>query len=457
MYYSRYNILLPMPANAEFPYALMNPLAGAFDLVGPDDYLKISNLQPGSEVTDQDSVGQELVEYLTNRGYVYASQAAEEQRLQGRVPEFEQALHATAPQVLLVPTYACNLACPYCYQNGIKHKTELITKEVADAFFAHLARQFRGRKPFITLFGGEPLNRSPRQKEIIDYIVKQAADGGYAIAAVTNGYNLTEYLDILQQAEVREIQVTLDGPQAVHDARRPTAGGQGTYAKIISGLTATIERGIPVNLRAVVDKSNFESLVELAEDLDRRGWLDLPPQRFKTQIGRNSELFECYAKPQHLLDQAEHWAMFVQLAAKYPVLRKFHQPEFKGIKHLGQSGELYLPSYDTCPACKTEWVFDLYGDIYSCTATTGQDEYKLGTFYPEYRLREKEVKEWQERSVLTIPECRDCAVSLICGGGCGAVAKEKHGTIQAPDCRPVKEILTLGLEYYGAKILSMGY
>jgi len=457
MYYSRYNILLPMPANAEFPYALMNPLAGAFDLVGPDDYLKISQLQPGRELPDPEPLGPELLRYLTDRGYLYASPAEEDERLQERVPEFERALHATAPQVLLVPTYACNLACPYCYQNGIKHKNDLITKEVADAFFAHLARQFPGRKPFITLFGGEPLNWSPRQKEIIDYIVKRAAGGGYAIAAVTNGYGLAEYLDILQQAVVREIQVTLDGPRAVHNRRRPTVGGQGTYDKIMNAVAATIERGIPVNLRAVVDKSNFASLVDLAEDLDRRGWLDLPPQRFKTQIGRNYELFECYAKPQHLLDQAEHWAMFVQLAAKHPLLPKFHQPEFKGINHLVQSGELYLPSYDTCPACKTEWVFDLYGDIYSCTATTGQDAYKLGTFYPEYRLHEQEVREWQERSVLTIPQCRDCAVSLICGGGCGAVAKEKHGKIQAPDCRPIKEILTLGLEYYGDKILSMGY
>ncbi|GAB6152270.1 hypothetical protein JCM17380_10200 [Desulfosporosinus burensis] len=125
-------------------------------------------------------------------------------------------MEETAPQVLLVPTYSCNLACPYCYQNGIK-------------------------------------------------------------------------------------------------------------------------------LRVVLDKSNFEELVTLAEDLESRGWLDLPPQRFKTQVGRNYELFECSATPGHLLGHAEHWATFAKLAEKYPLLKKFHKPEFKGINHLVQTGELTYP------------------------------------------------------------------------------------------------------------------
>lgn len=452
MYFSRYNLILPMKENPEFPYAIMNALSGGFDLVKAEEHEKLQQLKRGEALGDQ-----EFIQYLRDRGYLYDNEQDEQGRLQTRWPEFEEALQETAPQVLLVPTYACNLACPYCYQNGIKEKTQLMTKEVADAFFEHLTVQFPKRKPFITLFGGEALNASPRQKEIIDYIVKKAAEGGYAISAVTNGYDLLSYLDILQQTTVKEIQITLDGPKEVHDQRRHTAGGQGTYDKIMLGVEEAIQRGIPINLRAVVDKSNFEDLVILAEDMERRGWLDLPPQRFKTQVGRNYELFECYAAPSHLLGHAEHWAMFVELAEKHPVLKKFHKPEFKGINHLVQTGELYLPTYDTCPACKSEWVFDLYGDIYGCTATTGQNEYKLGTYFPKYQLKEKEVKQWQERSVLTIPECKDCDVSLICGGGCGAIAKDRLGRVQGPDCHPIKDLLTIGLKYYGDDILKMGY
>lgn len=452
MYYSQYNVMLPIKENKKFPYAILNSLSGGFDLVPEEDYEKLMALKRGEAFEDS-----EFLSYLQSRGYVYLDKAAESRRLQERWPEFNQALHETAPQVLFVPTYTCNLACPYCYENGIKHKKDLVSKDVVDAFFRHLGKQFPDQKPFITLFGGEALQNSKRQKEMIDYIVKEAAHGGYAISAVSNGYDLKEYLDILQQAEIKEIQITLDGPKPVHDQRRPTAGGQGTYDRIMEGLDEAIQRNVPINLRAVVDKTNFEDLVILAEDLDRRGWLDLPPQRFKTAIGRNYELFECYATPQHLLGHAEHWAMFMELAQKHSILKKFHTPEFKGINHLIQTGELYLPTYDTCPACKTEWVFDLYGDIYGCTASAGQDEYKLGTFFPEYQINENEVKEWQERSVLTIPECKDCEVSLICGGGCGAIAKNRTGRVQGPDCRPIKELLTLGLVYYGDQIQKMGH
>lgn len=421
-------------------------------MVQAPEYLKLTSLAKGERIDDE-----EFHQYLVKRGYLYKDKAEEEERLHERWPEFQKALKETAPQVLLVPTYSCNLACPYCYQNGIKQKTELITQEVVDAFFVHLNVQFPDTKPFITLFGGEALIASRRQKEMINYIVQKAASGGYAISAVTNGYDLLEYLDILQQAIIKEIQVTLDGPQAVHDQRRHTASGQGSYERILAGVEEAVKRGIPINLRAVVDKTNFNDLITLAAELDLRGWLDLPAHKFKTQIGRNYELFECYAAPQHLLGQAEHWAMFVELAEKNPVLKKFHQPEFKGIHHLVQSGELYLPSYDTCPACKSEWVYDLYGDIYGCTATTGQDQFILGTFYPEYSLKENEVNEWKERSVLTIPECRDCDVSLICGGGCGAVAHNRTGKVLASDCRPIKDMLAIGLQYYGDDLLKMGY
>src|SRR5680860_1922882 len=87
----------------------------------------------------------------------------------------------------------------------------------------------------------------------------------------------------------------------------------------------------------------------------------------------------------------------------------------------------------------------------------GQNEFKLGTYFPEFKLNNREVKQWQERSVLTIPECQDCEVSLICGGGCGAVAKDRLGKILAPDCHPIKELLTIGLNYYGDDLLKMGH
>ena len=53
---------------------------------------------------------------------------------------------------------------------------------------------------------------------------------------------------------VKEVQVTLDGPQRpVHDRRRPHASGRGTFERVVAGVGGLVEVGIPVNLRVVAD------------------------------------------------------------------------------------------------------------------------------------------------------------------------------------------------------------
>ena len=359
---------------------------------------------------------------------------------------------------MLVPTYDCNLACIYCFQHGIEGRPALITKEMVDAFFDYAGKNFSQGKqrPFITLFGGEPLVNSPAQRNIIQYIVDKCADENYELSAVTNGYNFIEYIDILKKAKIKEIQFTLDGSKDIHDNRRAAANKKGTFDRIVAGIEAAVNNKMPVNLRSVVDTENIKDIVNLAEFLDKKGWLDLPPELFKTQIGRNYELFDCYAKPQHLMTQVELWCEFASLSKVYPVLAKFHRPDFKGIRHLVDTGEMYIASFDTCPACKTEWVFDLYGNIYGCTASCGREEYLLGTFWPEVNLNAEATNTWRERDVKSIPACRDCKYDVICGGGCGVVAANQNsGNILSPDCRPIQELMEIGINHYIDDIRTM--
>ena len=81
--------------------------------------------------------------------------------------------------------------------------------------------------------------------------------------------------------------------------------------------------------------------------------------------------------------------------------------------------------FDACPACKSEWAFDYTGRIYSCTATVGKEDEALGTFYPEVKKNEQLIHQWAFRDVTSIEECKNCAIQLTCGGGCGSVAKNK--------------------------------
>jgi len=160
-------------------------------------------------------------------------------------------------------------------------------------------------------------------------------------------------------------------------------------------------------------------------------------------------LFECYSKPQHLLTQVELLKKFISLSKVYPILTKYHKPDFKGIRYIVDTGEMYMASFDTCPACKTEWVFDLYGSIYGCTASCGREDYLLGKFWPEVRLKTDVINTWKLRDVRNIQECQSCKYDVICGGGCGVIAANKNdGNILSPDCRPIQEIIDMGVNYY---------
>ena len=382
------NIIVKIENSNPPEYAILNPLSGNFDILDENEYNLF--LQIEKDI----SLNSEFEKSLLDRGYLYIDNEAYQHAYDSAYKEFTDEIDNTQIQLMLIPSYGCNLACTYCYQHGIDENTSLMKHETVDAFFDYARSEFTDKavKPFITLFGGEPLVNSPGQRKILQYIIDQCIAEDYELSIVTNGYDFTEFVDMLKKVKIKEVQFTLDGSKDVHDTRRGTANKKGSFDRVVAGIEKAVENKMPVNLRSVVDAENIQDLISLAEFLDQKGWLELPQALFKTQIGRNYELFECYEKPEHLLSQIELWAQISSLGKTNPILAKFHRPDFYGIRYLVDTGELYMASFDTCPATKTEWVFDLYGDIYSCTATCGRKEFKLWTFWPKVELNKDAIE-----------------------------------------------------------------
>ena len=232
----------------------------------------------------------------------------------------------------------------------------------------------------------------------------------------------------------------------MHDARRPHKGGKPSFSRISDNLDACLQQGFTVNLRVVLDRENMDNLPELAQYAKERGWTGHP--RFKTQLGRNYELHHCQAGNQALYSRLELYQDLHNIIQTNPEVLEFHKPAFSIMRFLSDNGHLPNPLYDDCPACKSEWALDYTGNIYPCTATVGKPGEEIGQFYPKLNVNTKAVKEWQSRDITTIKECRNCHMQLACGGGCGSLAKNKHGHILSPDCRPVTELIKLGTSVY---------
>ena len=431
MTFSRHNIVGRLQgADGSF---IINPLTRSADL-----------LDPGTAREIEQGIFSNEAE-LVQKGYLLEPE--EESRLyRAAYLDFLDRRDDGEVQIFFVPWYACNFACPYCYQEEYDHQPGGLTAEVVDAFFEHISREFAGRRSYVTLFGGEPLLPGEHVRQSIGHFLSRAAQHGQSVAVVTNGFTLPEYLDVLGEASIREIQVTLDGVGAVHDRRRPLRGGGPTFGKIVEGIDAVLDRGFPVNLRVVLDRENIDSLPALARLAGEHGWTGNP--KFKTQLGRNYELHTCQAEPGRLFGRVELYQRIYSMTGEHPEILEFHRPAFSLSRFLRENGELPDPLFDSCPGCKSEWAFDYTGRVYPCTAMVGKGGEELGTFYPHVTRNAARIDEWQERDVTTIPGCRDCSLQLACGGGCGAVAKNRHGTLNAPDCRPVKELLGMGMSLY---------
>ena len=438
MYFSKHNILSRIKDSENF--FIVNSLSGNADILSPEDAAKVFNIRNNGVIEDNS-----LISELQEKGYL-TDEGEERKIFRRKYLDFLDNRDADEIQLFFVPNYSCNFACSYCYQDEYATSKGQLTTEIIDSFFVYIAKEFAGKRKYITVFGGEPLMNSPRQKESISYLIKKATEARLEVCLVTNGYTLGDYIDILRQGLIREIQITIDGTAPVHNTRRFLKGGGGTFDKIVEGVDLCLAHNLTVNLRMVIDRENIENLSDLAQFAIDKGWSSSP--FFKTQLGRNYELHHCQSAVNNLYTRISMYEKLYELTKIHPHILEFYKPAYSISKFLAENGSMPDPLFDSCPACKTEWAFDYTGKIYPCTATVGKSDEELGTFYPEITLRKDLVDSWEMRDVTSIPECKECSVQLACGGGCGSVAKNAHGTVRSTDCRPVKELLELGFGAY---------
>jgi uncharacterized protein len=434
---SKHNIVSKVLDSGQ--YFVVNLLSGNADLLSEDE----ANVLLSEEHSQNESG--EVIQDMIGKGYLLETDK-ESKLYRNRYFDFVDHRDEEEVQLFFVPNYSCNFSCSYCYQDEYTNPNQSATPELVDAFFEYVRKEFPNRRKYLTIFGGEPLLNTPLQRSLIARLVEKSNEMALDICVVTNGYYLENYIDLLSKGKIREIQITLDGTKKIHDQRRFLKGGSPTFEPIVRGIDAALAAGFPVNLRMVIDKQNIENLPELASFAIEKRWTSHP--LFKTQIGRNYELHHCQSTPDQLFTRLSLFRKIFELTELHPHIQEFYKPSYSVAKYLSENGELPDPLFDACPACKSEWAFDYTGRIYSCTATVGKEEEALGTFFPVVTKNEELILQWASRDVTSIEECKNCAVQLACGGGCGSVAKNKSGSILSPDCRPVKELLEIGFNAY---------
>lgn len=208
--------------------------------------------------------------------------------------------------LVVMPTEACNFRCIYCYESFKIGKMQLpiveaikrlITIRVANLDFL-----------MISWFGGEPLLAIDIMKSISGHIIALTNSFStlrYRADITTNAYLLEK--DVFRKLldwNIRQYQISFDGPKALHDRKRVLPNGHGTFDKLWKNLKAmkSIKDCFAVTVRLHIDHDNLTHVPEFLAQFKRDFGDD---SRFTLYVRELSRLTECQRKRLKVFDFRE--------------------------------------------------------------------------------------------------------------------------------------------------------
>lgn len=343
----------------------------------------------------------------------------------------EQRENTERAHIMLTATYSCNATCTYCFVDKTNVVQYLDNKTIQKirSFVESVVRDNDSTRLQIDFFGGEPLLRWKTMLGEVDYYNYWARGLGleFTFRAYTNLMIFPDELcERLADLPLKDLQVTLDGPQEDHDQRRMNRAGGGTFERIVGNLQRALSYEIPIRIRINFDTDNYLRMDALLDDLQARGLDEYPVDFYPLQAMSPSSA------------NYEHAVMDEDLNEILPILwRKAVTRGFK-VSLKPRASFLYCSAFT-----ESAYIVDYRGDVYKCAIRQSYPENKAGILDDSGAMTEKtaEYDDWMNRDPFTIPQCKVCKLMPICSGGCAGAAKEKYGTFHVSNCMDVNDYL----------------
>ena len=165
-------------------------------------------------------------------------------------------------------TERCNLRCSHCYQDGSRSSEMQLGEimslidEVSEMITAWEEEYAVPFESSFTVTGGEPFLRSDFSS-ILDALNQK----GFDTYILTNGTLISrEKARELVDLGVRGVQISLEGPEQIHDSIR----GAGSFAATMNGIHNIVSSGIELTLNTTLSEINapyFMEMIRLASAL----------------------------------------------------------------------------------------------------------------------------------------------------------------------------------------------
>lgn len=401
---SRYNLLFQAQGGA---WLLFNGWSTALAEIEEADLSFIQAFLKNPDTTPCDTPGKISIREALIEGH-FLVEEEEDELVRLKAETMRDRFRTDQLHLTIAPTLDCNFRCDYCYE---EHLRVTMSRPVQEALL-HWVEQKAGTLAdlFVCWFGGEPL--LPRAGEVVEKLSQDfqrlAARRGieYQAQLVTNGWFLDRSrMQRLAELGVVSVQVTLDGPPAIHDQRRILAGGQGTFERILKNLKETVDLA-SFQIRINVDQRNAGGALDLAELLDREG-VARKARLYLAMVTHSGAacgniLESCYSSEDYAREEVEilrHAARRRLPVTRYPF-------RLKGAFCTADrvNGLVVAPS----------------GDLFKCWHEVTMDSRRaVGHLLDGQREDQRAVENrWLAWNTFEKKECPSCPVLPLCHGGC---------------------------------------
>lgn len=301
-------------------------------------------------------------------------------------------------------TQQCNFACTYCYQN---HLPVDLSDDMQRAIVAYVSRKLTGRDVLeIVWFGGEPLMRLDIIEKLSNKLITLCEDYGceYTAVMTTNGYLLSaDTARQLIHLGVQDIQITLDGPQEIHDLRRCLRNGKGSFNVIFNNIITNADLFDRIIVRINIDKQNadsIEKLLTIMEPLKQQIMIAFRPTTSPETPDRSD--IRC-------LPASDYWI----LEDKLSIIAS--QRGFKLAFGYPITGTSFCAGYQ-----RNAITIDAYGDVHRCPVCVGRRHDRMGILNNNGVISSIGglQLEWDNWTPFEDSDCIECIALPLCMGGC---------------------------------------
>lgn len=302
-------------------------------------------------------------------------------------------------------TTRCNARCGYCFEKGYAKDDMSCATALSTAEFVHSFAD--GGSIHIGWFGGEPL-LNPSVIDSVHHRLEHLGDECTS-SIITNGTLASEpsISDSFDFWNLKSAQVTLDGLEGTHDARKGV--GPGSFLRALSGIDSLLDRGVGVTVRINFDQGNLREVPEL---------IDLLHDRYRSRI----QVYVAALYQAILPGPEDPYPPLIRSLWDHGYTSNYRNLVTQG-RRIG-CGLAYSPR---------SLVVSTDGRLFKCPETVHIPGTSVGDVLTGITDME-ELGRWTDPS---IPEsCRDCRILPICQCGCRA---SERGLIGNPMCNRYRD------------------